>query len=90
MTPILYDFYNYDVDKAEFAQLFVKFTQVSNYNLFLTFNLNCTKPESLNTRINCCSFAEFSSSRGTSLFHRNEEFIAEEDTQEKGGCQKQD
>lgn len=25
--PILYDFYNYDVDKTEFAQLFVKFTQ---------------------------------------------------------------
>ncbi|KAL1804021.1 hypothetical protein DCAR_0935710 [Daucus carota subsp. sativus] len=27
VTPILYDFYNYDLDKAEFAQLFVKFTQ---------------------------------------------------------------
>ena len=26
-TPIVYDFYNYDVDKKEFAQLFVKFTQ---------------------------------------------------------------
>ncbi|CAK9165457.1 unnamed protein product [Ilex paraguariensis] len=26
-TPILYDFYNYDVDKKEFAQLFIKFTQ---------------------------------------------------------------
>ncbi|TMW89291.1 hypothetical protein EJD97_017406 [Solanum chilense] len=26
-TPILYDFYNYDVDKKEFAQLLVKFTQ---------------------------------------------------------------
>ncbi|KAA8527745.1 hypothetical protein F0562_035386 [Nyssa sinensis] len=26
-TPILYDFYNYDVEKKEFAQLFVKFTQ---------------------------------------------------------------
>ncbi|KAL3812490.1 hypothetical protein ACJIZ3_013758 [Penstemon smallii] len=26
-APILYDFYNYDVDKKEFAQLFVKFTQ---------------------------------------------------------------
>ncbi|KAK1395324.1 HR-like lesion-inducing protein-related [Heracleum sosnowskyi] len=26
-TPILYDFYNYDVDKAEFAQIFLKFTQ---------------------------------------------------------------
>ncbi|MCE3049970.1 hypothetical protein HAX54_046224 [Datura stramonium] len=26
-TPVLYDFYNYDVDKKEFAQLFVKFTQ---------------------------------------------------------------
>ncbi|KAA8548781.1 hypothetical protein F0562_000465 [Nyssa sinensis] len=27
VTPILYDFYNYDVDKREFTQLFVKFTQ---------------------------------------------------------------
>ncbi|XP_019180590.1 PREDICTED: uncharacterized protein LOC109175711 [Ipomoea nil] len=27
VTPILYDFYNYDADKMEFAQLFVKFTQ---------------------------------------------------------------
>ncbi len=26
-TPILYDFYNYDTDKKEFAVLFVKFTQ---------------------------------------------------------------
>ncbi|KAH7844716.1 hypothetical protein Vadar_030934 [Vaccinium darrowii] len=26
-TPILFDFYNYDVDKKEFAEIFVKFTQ---------------------------------------------------------------
>ncbi|KAL8515731.1 hypothetical protein ACS0TY_014422 [Phlomoides rotata] len=26
-SPILYDFYNYDADKKEFTQLFVKFTQ---------------------------------------------------------------
>ncbi|EYU32536.1 hypothetical protein MIMGU_mgv1a015277mg [Erythranthe guttata] len=26
-APILYDFYNYEADKKEFAQLFVKFTQ---------------------------------------------------------------
>ncbi|KMZ56121.1 Nicotiana lesion-inducing like [Zostera marina] len=26
-TPIMYDFYNYDIDKPEFSQLFVKFTQ---------------------------------------------------------------
>ncbi|KAG7542952.1 HR-like lesion-inducer [Arabidopsis thaliana x Arabidopsis arenosa] len=26
-TPILYDFYNYDVDRKEFGQLFSKFTQ---------------------------------------------------------------
>ncbi|KAK6145971.1 hypothetical protein DH2020_019840 [Rehmannia glutinosa] len=26
-APILYDFYNYDADKKEFTQLFVKFTQ---------------------------------------------------------------
>lgn len=29
-TPILYDFYNYDIEKPEFIQLFVKFTQVGN------------------------------------------------------------
>ncbi|EXB98154.1 hypothetical protein L484_008133 [Morus notabilis] len=27
VSPILYDFYNYDVEKKEFAQLFSKFTQ---------------------------------------------------------------
>ncbi|CAH1427041.1 unnamed protein product [Lactuca virosa] len=27
VTPILYDFYNYDMEKKEFAQLFIKFTQ---------------------------------------------------------------
>ncbi|GER56952.1 HR-like lesion-inducing protein-related [Striga asiatica] len=27
LAPILYDFYNYDADKKEFAQLFIKFTQ---------------------------------------------------------------
>ncbi|KAK6937817.1 HR-like lesion-inducer, partial [Dillenia turbinata] len=26
-SPVLYDFYNYDVDEKEFAQLFLKFTQ---------------------------------------------------------------
>ncbi|KAK9137755.1 hypothetical protein Sjap_008349 [Stephania japonica] len=26
-TPILYDFYNYDIEKAQFVNLFVKFTQ---------------------------------------------------------------
>ncbi|KAI3523976.1 hypothetical protein L1887_02536 [Cichorium endivia] len=26
-TPILYDFYNYDTEKKEFTQLFIKFTQ---------------------------------------------------------------
>lgn len=30
VTPILYDFYNYDVEKKEFAQLFPKFTLVSH------------------------------------------------------------
>jgi hypothetical protein len=28
ITPIIHDFYNYDMEKAEFAQLFGKFTQV--------------------------------------------------------------
>ncbi|GFP85780.1 hypothetical protein PHJA_000721700 [Phtheirospermum japonicum] len=27
LAPIMYDFYNYDADKKEFAQLFVRFTQ---------------------------------------------------------------
>ncbi|KAD4178164.1 hypothetical protein R6Q59_021712 [Mikania micrantha] len=26
-TPILYDFYNYDIEKKEFVRLFIKFTQ---------------------------------------------------------------
>lgn len=26
VTPIVYDFYNYDMEKAEFVQLFAKFT----------------------------------------------------------------
>ena len=30
VTPIMYDFYNYDVERKEFAQLFAKFTQVGN------------------------------------------------------------
>ncbi|KAL3634499.1 hypothetical protein CASFOL_021553 [Castilleja foliolosa] len=28
LAPIMYDFYNYDADKKEFTQLFVKFTQL--------------------------------------------------------------
>ncbi|CAL4929073.1 unnamed protein product [Urochloa decumbens] len=28
ITPIVHDFYNYDMEKAEFAQIFGKFTQV--------------------------------------------------------------
>uniref|UniRef100_A0ACD5WSE4 Uncharacterized protein n=1 Tax=Avena sativa TaxID=4498 RepID=A0ACD5WSE4_AVESA len=27
ISPIVYDFYNYDMEKAEFVQLFIKFTQ---------------------------------------------------------------
>jgi len=27
VTPIVHDFYNYDMEKAEFAQIFGKFTQ---------------------------------------------------------------
>ncbi|XP_010940605.1 uncharacterized protein [Elaeis guineensis] len=27
VTPILFDFYNYDIEKREFVQLFLKFTQ---------------------------------------------------------------
>uniref|UniRef100_A0A1D1Z0K9 Universal stress protein E n=1 Tax=Anthurium amnicola TaxID=1678845 RepID=A0A1D1Z0K9_9ARAE len=27
VTPIVYDFYNYDIEKPEFVQLFVKFTE---------------------------------------------------------------
>ncbi|PKA45864.1 hypothetical protein AXF42_Ash016890 [Apostasia shenzhenica] len=27
ISPIVYDFYNYDIEKAEFVQLFIKFTQ---------------------------------------------------------------
>ncbi|KAK8956131.1 hypothetical protein KSP40_PGU011090 [Platanthera guangdongensis] len=27
ITPIVYDFYNYDIERTEFVQLFIKFTQ---------------------------------------------------------------
>ncbi|KQK23637.1 uncharacterized protein LOC100825549 [Brachypodium distachyon] len=27
ITPVVYDFYNYDMEKSEFVQLFIKFTQ---------------------------------------------------------------
>ncbi|XP_072955167.1 uncharacterized protein [Typha angustifolia] len=27
ITPVVYDFYNYDIEKSEFVQLFIKFTQ---------------------------------------------------------------
>ncbi|KAI0513927.1 hypothetical protein KFK09_009959 [Dendrobium nobile] len=27
ITPIVYDFYNFDIERAEFVQLFIKFTQ---------------------------------------------------------------
>lgn len=36
-TPILYDFYNYDMDTKEFAQLFIKFTQVSTQQMGASF-----------------------------------------------------
>ncbi|KAJ0796755.1 putative HR-like lesion-inducer [Helianthus annuus] len=36
-TPVLYDFYNYDVEETEFSQLFSKFTQVISYNSFCFF-----------------------------------------------------
>ncbi|CAA2956068.1 ORF able to induce HR-like lesions [Olea europaea subsp. europaea] len=32
---ILYDFYNYDADKKQFVELFVNFTQVSQFDMIL-------------------------------------------------------
>lgn len=40
-TPILYDFYNYDVDRKEFGQLFSKFTQVSKSNIVFFVGYPC-------------------------------------------------
>jgi hypothetical protein len=35
ITPIIHDFYNYDMEKAEFAGLFAKFTQaITDFSLF--------------------------------------------------------
>lgn len=28
ITPVVYDFYNYDMERPEFVQLFIKFAQV--------------------------------------------------------------
>lgn len=36
ITPVVYDFYNYDIEKPEFVQLFVKFTQAC----LLSFSLS--------------------------------------------------
>jgi len=47
-TPILYDFYNYDVEKKEYTQLFLKFTQV---RVFVAFDLFC--------HLGCISFFFF-------------------------------
>ncbi|KAL5210236.1 hypothetical protein ABZP36_005859 [Zizania latifolia] len=33
ITPIIYDFYNYDMEKSEFVQLFIKFTQYTHFSL---------------------------------------------------------
>lgn len=40
-SSILCDFYNYDVEKPEFLQLFVKFTQVSNVALCVMIKIQC-------------------------------------------------
>ena len=37
-TPILYDFYNYDVEQKEYTQHFLKFTQV---RIFVPFEMVC-------------------------------------------------
>ena len=34
ITPVVYDFYNYDMERPEFVQLFVKFAQVCVYSTF--------------------------------------------------------
>lgn len=35
ITPVVYDFYNYNMEKSEFVQLFMKFTQVyTQFSLF--------------------------------------------------------
>ncbi|GJR55563.1 HR-like lesion-inducer [Tanacetum coccineum] len=50
-TPILYDFYNYDTEKKEFTELFIKFTQTSHgqfdgsYGFTLVFTTQaCKRP----------------------------------------------
>ncbi|KAF8401859.1 hypothetical protein HHK36_012806 [Tetracentron sinense] len=47
-TPILYDFYNYDIEEKEFTQLFIKFTQsmaLFGALLFFIEFLNCQVKE---------------------------------------------
>jgi hypothetical protein len=47
-TPIVYDFYNYDMEKAEFVQLFAKFTQV--------MQVYCLEVCQAITILPCCPF----------------------------------
>lgn len=38
-TPILYDFYNYDLERPEFAPLFIKFTEnVALFGALIVFH----------------------------------------------------
>lgn len=84
-TPILYDFYNYDVDKKEFSLLFSKFTQVSKSHIGFSFvGYHCLAilkiwvPYSVLIQtwdLLLCVFdsSELGTPWGTSLLHWNEE-----------------
>ncbi|XP_064935037.1 uncharacterized protein LOC135587483 isoform X1 [Musa acuminata AAA Group] len=54
ITPVVYDFSNYDIEKLEFVQLFSKFTQVhSFYHVFWLCQSNILEKNLLNqTKIN--------------------------------------
>lgn len=94
-TPILFDFYNYDVDKKEFAQLFVKFTQVSQWMslwIFVScihYELAISEAKLGKVLLSCVFCTIFLTEPGTSwraaLLYRHEELYAQAIHKEEGG-----
>ncbi|GJY78566.1 HR-like lesion-inducer [Tanacetum coccineum] len=75
-TPILYDFYNYDTEKKEFTELFIKFTQTSHgqfdgsYGFTLVFTTQACK--------RLVYWTKSGTTWGTDVFHRDEEHNSKE------------
>ena len=79
-TPILYDFYNYDVEKKEFNQLFVKFTQViEHHEWWIIWLLQSKRWHVLGDTI----VAESGIVGSIAVLHRHEELDSKETSREE-------